>query len=135
LALDESQVEQLIELQLTKRETLRPLFQQIGEKERALREMLQAGSADAAAVGTLVLEIESLRKQVRATEEAFGSQSRAVLTAEQQEKLATLERALRLEPAAREAVRFQLIHPPQPPVARPDPIEGVSRPHRMYAPR
>jgi len=134
LALDESQVEQLMQLQLTKRGTLRPIFQQVAEKERALREMLEAGNADATAVGTLLLEIEGLRKQIRAAEEDFARQSRAVLTAEQQEKLTALERVLRLEPAAHEAVRFQLIPPPHPLPAQPDPIEGVSRPHMRHGP-
>ena len=112
LGLRDEQVTQLLELRKQQREALAPVFQQMREKQTALREALQSGSTDATAVGNLVLGTQALRKKVQESNENFRAQAVAVLDDQQKAKLAKLEEALKALPAIRQAAGLNLLDGP-----------------------
>lgn len=109
LGLTDAQIEQLLQLQQDKRQASRPLFEQIGDKQRALGEALHAGSTDAAALGRFLIDIESLRRQTQTLAETFRTQALALLDSAQRAKLAALEEAAKLQPAIHQAAALDLL--------------------------
>jgi len=109
LGLTDTQIDQLRQLQQDKRQASRPLFEQIGDKQRALGEALQAGSTDAAALGRFLIDIESLRRQTQTVAESFRTQALALLDSAQKAKLAALEEAAKLQPAIHQAAALDLL--------------------------
>ena len=112
LALTDAQVTQLQDAQQQLRTVNRSGFEQLMQKEKTLRETLTAGSTDATAVGRLVLDIEALRKQIKAGQDSAVTIATAVLTAAQKAKLAELEAAEKLMPAVGEAHMLNLLAGP-----------------------
>ena len=113
LGLENSQVAALEALKLGRHEAQAPIVEQLRDQWRALNQALQSGQTDAAALGQMLLDIESLRVQRRKNDAHYDAQALAVLTSEQQEELKKLERALRLQPAARQAVWLGLLDRPK----------------------
>ena len=93
--------------------TIQPLAQQVAEKHKAVADLLATGTADAAAVGKLILDAEAIRKQIRTQHDALQSTTQSFLTADQKTKLKALEDAAKLAPAIHEAVGLHLIAGPE----------------------
>jgi len=107
-----TQVTQLLELRKQQGEAVRTPSQQMRERQKALRDGLQAGTADAAALGNLLLEIQSLGKKIRETHESFRAQALALLDDQQKANLAKLEEAMKLQPAIGQAAGLNLLQGP-----------------------
>jgi Spy/CpxP family protein refolding chaperone len=99
LGLSDDQMTQLANLRTAERQANQTLFEQLRARQTSLRGLLDSGSTDAAAIGKLQIEIETLRKQLDQNRSRFDEQAKAVLTATQQAKLKTLEDATALQPA------------------------------------
>jgi Spy/CpxP family protein refolding chaperone len=91
LELSEAQQEKLREIMDEQRPQLEALHEKISANRDALHQMLESGSADANAVGELVLEGRRLHEQSRALREAGQKAIRGVLTPEQQKKFDTMQ--------------------------------------------
>lgn len=89
LGFSDTQLASLRTLQETRQQAVSALIPQIGEAERALHELLQGTSPDAAAVGAALLKVQSLQKQVAAAEETYRNGFKALLTAEQSARIET----------------------------------------------
>lgn len=113
LGLTDQQVQQLLELRKQTADDNRSVAEQIRTKRQELANLMQTANPDPARAGQLLVDIKKLEEQRRARLEEFRSKALALLTADQKQKLADLEKALRLGPAARQAVGLGLIAPPQ----------------------
>lgn len=113
LGLSDQQMQQLLDLRKQAAEDNRSVAEQIRAKRQELASLMQTANPDPAKAGQLLVEIKKLEEQRRARLEEFRTKALAVLTAEQKQKLAELEKALKLGPAARQAVGLGLIVPPQ----------------------
>jgi Spy/CpxP family protein refolding chaperone len=113
LNLTDAQISSLQQLRQSEMAALKPIFQQIGPLRENLRAQSQSSSADATAVGKLVLNIQSLEQQAAPIRSSYQQQALAVLTADQKTKLAALESAAALMPAIHEAAGLNLLTPPK----------------------
>lgn len=114
LGLSDETVSQLQQLRRDQREALRSTFQQIRDNERKLHETLEAGRADATALGNMLLTIQNLRKQVRDSAETYRTQALALLSDEQKAKLQSLEEAAKMRAAIQQAASLNLLKAPEP---------------------
>lgn len=115
LGLTDAQVQSIQQARQRAGENARTTFEQIRTKQTALRDLLDKGTTDAAAVGKLTLEIEALRKQAKEAMSGVRTQSAAQLTAAQAAKLKSLEEAAELQPALHGAMALGLLEPPDAP--------------------
>ena len=115
LSLTDSQIQSLQQLRTTERQTLSSTFQQIATQQQNLNTQLASGSATAAALGQILLDIQTLRKTITTTEASYNTQAVALLTADQKTKLAALQTAAALRPQISEATALGLLMPPSPP--------------------
>jgi len=118
LELSDPQVEELARLRQERIATVRRLRESHGTQEnrRRLRELLQQEtSPEASVVGELVLAIEFDEQQIRKTNAWNVEASRNVLNDEQKRQLRRLRQALRLLPAAKQAIVWDLIPAPRKP--------------------
>jgi len=113
LNLTDAQIASLRQLRQSEMTALKPIFEQIRPLHESLRTQEQSGGADAAAVGKLVLSIQSLEQQAAPIRSSFQQQALALLTADQKTKLAALESAAALMPAIHEAAALNLLTPPK----------------------
>lgn len=90
LELTDEQVEQARALFEGTRELTRPVREDLRATAGELRELLAGEAPDPTPVGELVLEIQDLRSELREAREILFEDFRALLTAEQNEKLDTL---------------------------------------------
>jgi Spy/CpxP family protein refolding chaperone len=114
-ALTDAQVQSLTSIQQQQQQAVKGVFEQIQTKETSLHDLLDKGGADAATVGKLVMDIDTLRKQAQTAGAGFGDQAKALLTADQKTKLAALGDTAQLMPAIHEAMMLGLVAPPAPP--------------------
>jgi len=115
LGLSDSQVPSLQAIQKQAQTAVQNLQTQIRQKQSDLDSQLSKGTTDAAAVGKLLIDITSLRKQVDSTLAPYRAQAQAVLTTtDQKNKLKTLDDASKLQTEIREAVGLLLITPANP---------------------
>lgn len=118
LGLSDQQVQQLVEMRREEQQVLQPLRQQVREKAQALREAQQAATPNPTTVGQLILDLQSLRKQVAAVNESYHTKALSLLDATQKEKLANLEQAIqranRARPAINGATALNLLAAPPP---------------------
>ncbi len=91
---------------------LRPIMEQIHEKQQTLREEMQRDAPNAAIVGQLQVDIAALRDQIKAKHGAQVEQLRSTLTDEQKTKLDALQQAAELLPAIQEARGLSLLAAP-----------------------
>lgn len=112
LALTDQQLQQLQQLIRSRAEAIRPLHEQIRQKQQTLDQQLASGSASATALGQLLLDIQNLRKQVESTHATFHTQALNVLNEAQRGKLNGLQEAARLQPAIQQGVTLSLLDPP-----------------------
>ena len=108
-----------------KEKALRP---QIQEKRMALADLMEKDTAEAAAVGRIMLDIRGLERQVRSAHEAVRTAEINVMNAEQKAKFKAIQDAANLPAATREAQRLGLA--PGPPQG-PNPGMGQMRMQRM----
>lgn len=113
LGLTDQQMQQLLDLRKQAAEDNRAVVEQIRAKRQELATLMQTANPDAAKAGQLLVDIKRLEDQRRTRLEEFRTKALSLLTAEQKQKLADLEKALTLGPAARQAVGLGLIVPPQ----------------------
>ncbi len=125
LGLQDSQIESLRQLRQQHAQATQSMLAELAAKQQALREQLDRGSTDAAALGKALLEIESLRKRLTDASQALRTQAVGVLTGDQRAKLEALEQARKLEPAIRQAEALGLLAPLAPDLwPGPAPLRG-----------
>src|SRR5258708_34127684 len=87
--------------------TVAPLHDQIESTQDQLRQLMDAKSTDAAAIGTLMIAIRDAHDQIKAQHDALDAKLEGVLTADQKTRFAAFR-------AARAALGPG--HPPHPPM-------------------
>lgn len=112
LGITDAQITQIQTLQKAAAANVQTLVQQLRAKEQSLRDLLAAGTTDAAAVGKVVLDADAIRKQIKAAHDGVQGQAVAVLFADQKTKLTALDAAAKLEPTIRQAQILDLLTPP-----------------------
>jgi Spy/CpxP family protein refolding chaperone len=112
LGLTDAQVEQMRTLRKQRAEEMQAQSAKVRAKALELRQLVQSASPDAAKVGALTLELKQLRETTAASRSGLSDQVKAILTADQKAKLAALEEAVKLGPAARQAVALGLVDAP-----------------------
>jgi Spy/CpxP family protein refolding chaperone len=113
LGLSDAQLASLQQLNQQQRQSMQQLAQQIQQRSNSLRQLLQASTADPAAVGRTVLEIEALRKQANTAQTNLRNASVNVLSADQRAKLKVLEDAAKLRGETAQAAMLHLLTPPE----------------------
>ncbi len=113
LSLTDAQIQSLQQLRQSEMTALNPVMDQIAPLRQSLQTQLQSGSADAAAVGKLVLNIQALEQQVTTARNSFRDQALALITADQKTKLADLQSAADLMPTIQQAMSLNLLSPPK----------------------
>lgn len=127
LGLSDAQVEQLRNVRRDAATALKPEMEKVREKQRALGEAMKADNPDPAVVGRLMVEMKQMRTAARPERAALKEKALAILTAEQKAKLAELEKALKMAPAARQAAGLGLIEPPEGMMEGPGAGRGAAR--------
>ena len=112
LALTDAQVTALEQLQQSKLSQELPIQQQVATQQTALQTALQATSPDANAIAAILIQIQSLNKQIQTIDASFLTQAVATLTADQKTKLTALQNAQTLVPAVHQAEGLNLLTPP-----------------------
>jgi len=95
LDLNETQQEKLREIREQERPQREALHEKMSANRDALHQLLERGTADATAVGELVLEGRRLHEQGRALFEAEQKKVRAILTPEQQKKFDAMQERMK----------------------------------------
>ncbi len=112
LGLSEAQLASLRQLNQQQRQSMQQVAQQIEQRQTSLRQQMQATSADPAAVGRTVLEMEALRKQLNTAQTNLRNASANVLSADQRAKVKVLEDATKLRGEIAQAAMLHLLAPP-----------------------
>ncbi len=112
LSLTEDQVARLHQVQRDRLQQMRPAVRQIAEQQHALDQELQSATPDPATVGRLTLEIRELRQRTPMSRDVLRQQALSILTPDQQARLDTLNEAMKLQPAAAQAMALNLIEGP-----------------------
>lgn len=115
LSLTDAQVNTLQQARQSEMTALRSVFEEIQTKETALRNLLNTNTTDAAAVGRLVLDIQTARKKVESTQATYRTQAVNTLTADQKTKLTALDTAMKLRDEIQQAVMLNLLQPEEGP--------------------
>jgi len=131
LGLTDDQVSRLQALRKEQADANTASFQSIRDKQKLLDDTLKAGGGSAAALGQLLLDIDAARRGVQDVDKKYHTLALAVLTADQNTKLAQLEAALKLQPAAQQAIGLNLIQG----TAVPGPGRGRMRGPPMVPPQ
>ena len=95
LELNEAQQEKLREILDQQRPQREALHERMSANREALHQLLESGSADANAVGELVLEGRRLRDEGKALFDVEQKSIRAILTADQQKKFDAMQERMR----------------------------------------
>src|SRR5580693_6305535 len=83
LNLTDSQVQGLQQIQQQERQANHATMQTIRQNQANLDSMMQKGSADAAAAGKLLVEIQNLQASMAKTHDSFSAQAANSLTVDQ----------------------------------------------------
>jgi hypothetical protein len=94
LGLTETQVSALRALLNLRAETVRNLFQELGEKQRVLHELLAQTNPSALDVGNAFLAVQGVQSQLRASGDKFQTDFLALLTPDQRSTIEGLRTAL-----------------------------------------
>ncbi len=108
--------QQMSDLEAARRaffDAARPLLRQIAEKRQALQAALGKDPIDTAQVQQVRTDIKTLTGQLENSRSEYAKQARGTLTAAQITALGTLEQALAMQAAAREAAALNLIQSPE----------------------
>lgn len=104
LELSEVQIEQWVGILQGLHESVRPLAETLGERQRELEELVRSDAPDPTTVGSLLLEIRDLRRQIHGLQEQAGEDFELLLDDAQRERLDTVRRVaplVRILPAFR----------------------------------
>jgi Spy/CpxP family protein refolding chaperone len=113
LNLTDTQIQQIQAARQGSLDSVKTLQTQVQAKDQALRDLLDKGSTDAAAVGKLMLDINALHKQVKTLMDGVQQRAVSFLSADQKAKLKALEDAAKMQPAIGQAAGLGLLQPPQ----------------------
>ncbi|QOY85356.1 Spy/CpxP family protein refolding chaperone [Paludibaculum fermentans] len=111
LGLTDAQVQQLKDLRKQQAESQRPVMEQIRDKRQQLRDAVRAANPDAALIGQLTVDIKKLTESMLANRTDLQAKAQALLTPDQKTKMAALEQAQKLMPAAGQATSLGLLAP------------------------
>jgi Spy/CpxP family protein refolding chaperone len=114
LGLSSEQVTKLKEIRTAEFEANKSVREQIRTKREALRTALSGTSPTANELGTLLLDIHNLQKQIDASDDTYREQAVALLTVDQKTKLAVLKAAEALRPSIQQALFLNLLERPEP---------------------
>jgi Spy/CpxP family protein refolding chaperone len=131
LALSEAQQEKVREIMDEQRKEREALYDKISANRDALHQLLESGSADANAVGELVLQGRKLHEEGRALREAEQRAIRAILTPEQQRKFDQVLAQRRDRGPGRGPEGFQGRPPGGPGTRQPRPPLGPGKPGQL----
>ena len=109
LALTDAQLDNLRRLRREQAESNRGTFEQIAERERALRTAMDKTAPNPTEVGQIMVDMKNLREQIRQNDAKYRTLALAVLTADQKTKLKALEDAEKLRPAINQAAGLNLL--------------------------
>lgn len=112
LSLTDAQVQQLKDLRRQQAESQRPTLEQIRDKRQQLAQAVRAASPDSALIGQLTVDIKNLSESLRSARTDLAAKAHNVLTPDQNTKLAALQEAQKLMPAAGQATALGLLVPP-----------------------
>ncbi|MGC4053022.1 MAG: periplasmic heavy metal sensor [Paludibaculum sp.] len=112
LGLTDAQVQQLRDLRKQQAESQRPAMEQIRDKRQQLRDAVRAASPDSALIGQLTVDIKKLTESMQANRTDLQAKAQALLTPDQKTKIAALQEAQKLMPAAGQATALGLLAPP-----------------------
>lgn len=123
--LSDAQVQQLKDLSDQNRASTQPISAQVRANELALHQLMSSSAEpDAAKAGQLVIASQKLRTQLQASRQQLAEKTAAVLTPDQQQKLAVLPTTVQAQrqaaqglmpeswPMLRAAAQLGLIAPP-----------------------
>ncbi len=109
LNLDENQVAAWDEIYLIHRDAEQPVKEEMRILEAELREMIDAGNADPATVGDLVLQIADLRAELGEIHMTYHEDFMTLLDEDQGRRLGFIARADRVQPIIPAFKLFELI--------------------------
>ncbi|MFZ0430027.1 MAG: periplasmic heavy metal sensor [Acidobacteriota bacterium] len=115
LDLSDEQADQVRQILQTTRAEVEPLRQEIRTVAPSLRDELESGNPAPQTVGRLVIQVHTLRDQIRGERQAAVESIRGLLTEEQNQKAGAILRAARLEPVIRAFGVLGLLPPPEVP--------------------
>ncbi len=118
LGLTDDQLAKLKQFQQDKMAATQSFYAKMSDKQKELNLLLESNSADPTKIGTLMLELQTLRKQPAPGGSDVHEKAIESLSAEQKMKLGKLEEALKMRNAADQATQLGLLLPP-PPAPRP----------------
>jgi len=127
LGLSEAQQEKLREIMDEQRAQRETIYEKLAANRDLLHQLLESGSADANAVGELVLEGRKLHKQSRTLRDAEQKAIRAMLTPEQQKKFDQVLAQRRDRGPSRGPEGFQGRPPASPAARQPRPPIGTGQ--------
>ncbi|MCP5113178.1 MAG: periplasmic heavy metal sensor [bacterium] len=114
LGLDETQIQQLQEARRSSFEAQRPIMEEIRAKSEEMRTMVESTTPDPAVLGTLVIQINGLRQQIKDNHDATHQQLVNLVNGwGAGAKLADLQQAAELQRAAGQARALGLLEPPE----------------------
>ena len=99
LQLTDDQTAALIGMIRTRDAAMQPIAANVQASQEALGKLLDSPSADAAAAGSLLLDIHAGQKQLAAIAQSAAASFEALLSQEQQDRLQFVRQAAQAEPA------------------------------------
>jgi Spy/CpxP family protein refolding chaperone len=112
LNLTDSQLRSLEEVAQQRREAEAKIWEQVHQKQTVLDALLNDASTDHLRIGQLMVEINTLRRQLPVSGAPYRTPALAVLNPEQRTKLGALSTAMTLAPAGYQATSLNLIDSP-----------------------
>jgi len=112
LNLSDTQIQGLLQIQTQQQSAMQPIRDEMMAKQKALHDLLKAGSTDTAAIGSLQMELQALRQKAQEAAKGLTTQTTAILTPDQKTKLKVLEDAAKLQNEIRQATAAHLLTPP-----------------------
>ena len=112
LGLSDTQESSLKQIRADARRDLEPLRKSIQEKVKAIRQQSNAGDTSATALGQLMIDVQNARKQLEPIRMRAHDQAMAVLTPDQQAKVAQLVTGAKRGRELRQAARLGLLNLP-----------------------
>lgn len=114
LDLSAQQLQQLTDLRNSFQQKTRDLANQIRTLEQKKNDLLQSSNPNPTELGNLLIQEQSLRKQIQDAAKSYHDAALALLTSAQKQKVAQIQEALRLAPQAGPLGAFGLIEGPGP---------------------
>ncbi len=93
LGLSDAQTRSLLAMVQARDVAVRPLAEQMRQKNESLARLLEAPSPDAAAIGQLIIEVRAIESAVRLIVQQAAAEFEQTLTAEQRTRLEHLRQA------------------------------------------